>query len=179
MLTKILISLAVIILLLVIVVALRPADFHVSRSIAIAAPPAVVFAAVNDLHKWEAWSPWAKIDPNAKMTYEGAEAGTNASYTWSGNNQVGEGRSTIVESRPGELVRLKLEFVRPFAGTNDVAFTFKPEGEQTVVSWTMTGKNKFMGKAIGLFIDCEKMCGGQFEQGLASLKSLVEGAPNS
>ena len=78
-----------------------------------------------------------------------------------------------------KLVRLKLEFVRPFAGTNDVAFTFKPEGGQTVVSWTMTGKNKFMGKAIGLFIDCEKMCGGQFEQGLASLKALVEGAPNS
>ena len=72
-----------------------------------------------------------------------------------------------------------LEFKRPFAGTNDVEFSFKPEGAQTVVTWTMTGKSNFMGKAVGLVIDCEKMCGGQFEQGLAGLKSVVEGVPKS
>lgn len=179
MLTKILLSLVAVLIVFVIFVALRPSDFRVTRSTAIMAPPAAVFAVVNDLHQWEAWSPWAKLDPAAKVTYDGPQTGPNASYAWNGNNKVGEGRSTIVESRPGELVRLKLEFVRPFAGTNDVAFTFKPEGGQTVVAWTMTGKSNFMGKAIGLFIDCEKMCGGQFEQGLASLKALVEGAPNS
>ena len=176
---KILIALAIILLLLVVVITRRPSDFRYTRSLAIAAPAAAVFAEVNDLHKWEAWSPWAKIDPAMKMTYEGASFGVGSSYSGSGNTEVGEGRSTIVESRPSDLIRMKLEFKRPFAGTNDVEFSFKPEGAQTVVTWTMTGKSNFMGKAVGLVIDCEKMCGGQFEQGLAGLKSVVEGVPKS
>ena len=114
-----------------------------------------------------------------KMTYNSAAAGVGASYTWSGNTEVGEGRSTIVESHPGESVRLRLEFVRPFAGTNDVNFTFKPEGAQTVVTWSMWGKNNFMGKAVGLVMDCEELCGGQFERGLAGLKAVAEGVPQS
>ena len=179
MLAKILIALAVIILVLVVVISLRPADFRYTRSTSIAAPASAVFENVNDLHKWEAWSPWAKIDPAMKMTYDGPPSGVGASYSWSGNNEVGEGKSTIVESRAPESIRFKLEFVRPFAGTNDVEFTFKPEGAQTVVTWSMWGKCNFMSKAVGLFMDCEKMCGGQFEQGLASLKSLTEGPPKS
>ena len=176
---KILIALAFIVLVLVVVISMRPSDFRYTRSLAISAPATAVFAEVNDLRKWEAWSPWAKIDPAMKMTYEGAPVGVGSSYTWSGNNEVGEGRSTIVESHPSDLIRFKLEFKRPFAGTNDVEFTFKPEGAQTVVTWTMWGKCNFMSKAVGLVIDCEKMCGGQFEQGLASLKAVVEGAPKS
>lgn len=179
MLAKILLVTATLLVVLGVVIALRPTDFRYTRTATMAAPPAAVFAQVNDLHKWEAWSPLAKLVPAAKMTYEGAAAGVGSSYSWSGNNEVGEGRSTIVESQTGGLIRLKLEFVRPFTGTNDVEFTFKPEGAQTVVTWTMTGKNNFMGKAVGLVMYCEKMCGGQFEQGLASLKAIVEGTPNS
>lgn len=179
MLKKILIVLVVIVVVLAVIISLRPADFRYTRSTSIAAPPAAVFAHVNDQHQWEAWSPWAKIDPAMKTSYEGPASGVGASYSWSGNNEVGEGRSTIVESHPNESIRLKLEFVRPFAGTNDVEFTFKPEGAQTVVTWTMSGKCNFMSKAVGLVIDCEKMCGGQFEQGLTSLKKVVERAPQS
>jgi len=31
-----------------------------------------------------------------------------------------------------------------------------------------------MGKAIGLFMNCDKMVGGQFEQGLANLNSASQ-----
>ncbi len=179
MLTKILIASALILVALVVVIARRPADFRYARSATISAPAPVVFANVNDQHKWEAWSPWAKSDPAMKQAYAGAASGVGSIYTWSGNSEVGEGRSTIVESRASDLIRFKLEFKRPFTGTNDVEFTFKPEGAQTVVTWTMWGKCNFMSKAAGLFMDCEKMCGGQFEKGLSSLKSLVENAPNS
>ncbi len=176
---KIFLIVDTLIIALVVLIITRPSDFRVSRSATIAAPAAAVFAQVNDLHQWEAWSPWAKIDPAMKQTYEGAPTGVGSSYTWSGNNEVGEGRSTIVESRPNELVKFKLEFVRPFAGTNDVEFSFQPAGDKTTVTWAMSGKNNFMGKAVGLVMDCEKMCGDQFEQGLASLKAIVEGKPES
>jgi hypothetical protein len=172
----ILIAIAVIIIGLIVLVVIQPTDFRVVRTATVSAPASDVFAQVNDFHKWEAWSPWAKIDPAMKQTYEGAPAGTGASYAWNGNNQVGEGRMTITESRPSDLIRIKLDFFRPFAATNQAEFTFKPDGKQTVVSWSMTGKRNFMFKAMGLFMSMDKMIGGQFEKGLASMKAIVEPA---
>jgi uncharacterized protein YndB with AHSA1/START domain len=174
MLKTILVALAVIIVVLVVIVALQPSDFRVTRSITISAPPPAVFAQVNDFHKWEAWNPWGKIDPAMKQTYEGAPAGVGAIYTWAGNNEVGEGRMTITESRPSELIRVKLEFFKPFAATNTAEFTFKPEGNQTLVTWSMFGEKNFMAKAVHLVMNMDKMIGGQFEKGLADMKSVVE-----
>lgn len=173
MLKTILIVLAVIVVLFLAVVAMQPSEFRVARTTTISAPASLVFAQVDDFHKWEAWNPWGKIDPAMKQTYEGAPAGAGAIYTWAGNREIGEGRMTITESRPSNLIRIKLEFFKPFAATNDVEFTFKPEGDQTTVTWSMTGKNNFIAKAVHLFMDMDKMVGGQFEKGLASLKSVA------
>lgn len=177
MLPTVLLVLAALAAVFIVVVATRPAEFRVSRSATIPAPSPEVFAQVNDLHNWEAWSPWARLDPQAKGTYDGPREGVDASFAWSGNSEVGEGRMTITGSRPHELVQLRLEFLKPFKATNTAEFTFEPDGEQTLVTWTMSGTNNFMSKAVGLFMDCETMVGGQFEQGLANLKSVVETAP--
>lgn len=176
MLARILIGLAVVFVGLIVFIATRPADFRVTRSATIAAPAETVFAQVNDLHHWEAWSPWAKMDPDAKSTYEGPAAGTGAAMAWSGNNAVGAGKMTITDSRANEAVRFRLDFERPMKGTSDAEFTFKPQGDQTVVTWTMSGKNNFVAKAVGLFMNCDQMVGGQFEQGLANLNSVVQAA---
>ena len=179
MLRKILIALAVIIVVFVVVVAVQPADFRITRTATIAAPPEAIFQQVNDLGKWEAWSPWAKIDPKAKMTFTGPQAGVGASFSWAGNSEVGEGNNTIVESKPSEMVKFRLEFIRPMKATNATEFTFQPEGGKTVVTWTMTGRNGFMGKAFGLFVNCDKMVGGDFEKGFASMKAIVEAKPGT
>ncbi len=176
MLMPILIGLAVLAVLFLIIVATRPSDFRVTRSAAIAAPPEKVFPHVNELRNWEAWNPWGRLDPDCQMTYDGPPAGAGASYTWAGNNKVGAGRSTITESKPHELVRFRLEFAKPMKATNTAEFTFRPEGDQTIVTWTMSGKNNFIGKAFGLVVNCDKMVGGQFEKGLAQMKSLTEAA---
>jgi uncharacterized protein YndB with AHSA1/START domain len=177
MLKIILIALAVIIVVLVVIVVLQPSEFRVARSTTISAPPSAVFAQVNDFHKWETWNPWGKIDPAMKPTYAGAPAGTGAIYRWAGNNEVGEGRMTITESRPSDLIRIKLEFFKPFAGNSIAEFTLKPEKDQTMVTWSMAGENNFMAKAIHLFMNMDKMIGGQFEKGLADMKSVVEASP--
>src|SRR5688572_798523 len=98
-------------------VALQPAEFHIERTALMKATPAEVFAQVNDFHKWEGWSPWLKVDPNAKGTYEGPESGEGAIFRWAGNAEVGEGSMTILESKPHELIRIKLHFVKPFEDT--------------------------------------------------------------
>ena len=177
MLRFILISLAVIIVALAVFVAMQPDDFRVTRSATVSAPAAAVFAQVNDLHKWEAWNPWQKKDPAMKLTFAGPPAGPGASYSWAGNNEVGEGRLTITESRPGELVRLKLEFMKPFTATNTANFTFKPEGDKTAVTWSMEGKNNYLAKALHLVMNMDNMVGGDFEKGLADMKVAAEATP--
>src|ERR1044072_3615384 len=98
MLKKILIALLALVAIFLIVVALQPSEFHVERTANMAAPPATVFDQVNDLHKWEAWSPWAKLDPNAKITFEGPPSGKGAKFHWDGNKDIGAGNMTITES---------------------------------------------------------------------------------
>ncbi len=179
MLKKILLGLAAVIVIFCIVAATRPNEFRVRRTATIAAPAPAVFEQINNLHNWNAWSPWAKLDPNAKNTFEGPPAGVGASFAWAGNSEVGEGKMTITESKPNELVQMHLEFIKPFAATNTTEFTFKPEGNQTTVSWNMVGKANFMTKCMSLLMNCDKMVGGQFEQGFSNLKSIVEKSPAS
>jgi hypothetical protein len=174
MLIKILIGAAVILLVLIVIVATRPDTFTVARSATINAPASVIFAHVNDLHQFQDWSPWAKLDPGCQINFEGPPAGTGASFAWSGNNKVGQGRMTIADSQPDELVRFRLDFLRPFKASNTAEFALKAQGNQTAVIWSMSGKNNFMFKAVGLFMDCDKMVGGDFEKGLATLKTLSE-----
>ncbi len=158
------------------VVAMQPSEFRITRSATIVAPASAVFSQVNDFHKWESWSPWAKRDPQMKQTYEGAPTGVGAVSAWSGNSEVGKGRMTITESRADESIRIKLDFLEPFTVTNVAEFEFKAEGAQTRVSWSMSGTNNFMAKAVGLFMNMDKMIGGDFEQGLVNLKALTEAA---
>jgi uncharacterized protein YndB with AHSA1/START domain len=175
MLIKILLLLAAIIIVVLLIAGFQPSHFQIVRSTTIAASPEALFAEVNDLHRWPAWSPYEKLDPAMKRSFEGAPAGVGAIYAWDGNKEVGTGRMTIRESRPAELIRLKLEFYKPMAGVCEAEFSFKPElGGRTAVTWSMAGTNNYLAKIFCLFMNMDKMVGGQFEQGLANLKTLAE-----
>jgi len=175
MIKKILLALAVLVAVFVIIVATRPADFRVERSIPIAAKPEAVFSHLNNSKALHAWSPWVKMDPQATFGFEGPDAGVGSVSTWSGP-ETGAGRQTIVASRPYEHVHLRLEFVKPFAATHDVEFILRRDEASgtTIVTWAIWGKNNFLAKAMCLFLDQDKMVGGPFEAGLSDLKALVE-----
>ena len=179
MLKKTLLGLVAIVVLLAIVIALQSPEYRVTRTTTIAAPAPVVFAQVNDFHNWQAWSPWAKLDPAMKQSFDGASAGTGAVYGWVGNAQVGEGRMTIIDSRPHDVIRIRLEFFKPFPSTNAAEFTFKPEGDRTAVTWSMVGEKNFVTKGIFMFVDVDKELGKYFEQGLAQMKSVAEAQSRS
>jgi hypothetical protein len=177
MLNKVLMGIVAVLVIGVIVVASQPGDLHVERSVAMAASPQDVFDHVNDFHKWEGWSPWLKVDPNAKGSYEGPSNGVGAIFRWDGNDEVGAGSMTITESRPSQRIGIQLDFVRPMEGTNDVLFMFKPDGDKTIVTWSMSGKKNMICKAISLCCDMDKMIGDKYDEGLANLKAIVEAAP--
>lgn len=174
MLRKILFGLATLLVILVAIIVIQPSEYRVSRTLTMTAPAPEIFAQVNDFRRWEAWSPWAKLDPAAKVSFEGPAAGKGAIFAWSGNSKVGEGRMTLVESIPDNLVRARTDFVKPFVGSSYSEFVLRPEGNGTAVSWTMFGQNDFIGKAMCLVISMDKMLGGEMDKGLASIKGLVE-----
>lgn len=153
----------------------QPDDFRVERSITISASPEAIFEHINDFHNWEAWSPWAKLDPKATNSYEGPDAGLDAKFQWAGNDKVGVGSMTITESYPQERIRMRLDFEKPMQDTSTAEFTFRPQGEQTVVTWAMYGRYaNFFAKAMCKVMNMDRMVGGKFDEGLASLKKTVE-----
>jgi uncharacterized protein YndB with AHSA1/START domain len=170
---KFLLSLGILCAIVLVTAALQSDEMKVSRSAVLNAPPEAVFKVVNDFRRWDEWSPWAKLDPAMTKSLEGPPEGEGAIYRWSGNSEVGEGLTRLVESRPNERIGMELEFVRPFAGSSAVQFTFEPAGEGARVTWSMQSRKPFIGKVIGLFMDCEKMCGDQFNEGLANLGRVV------
>ncbi len=177
MIQNIFLGLAAVIALFLAYVATRPADFRIERSATLAASPAALFAQVNDHRKFNTWNPFLKVDPNVKNTYTGPSSGVGATCSWDGNSDIGAGSATIIESKPGERVCLRMDWKRPMEGTSTVEFTFKPLGDKTVVTWAMYGKNGFLGKAISVFMDCDTMCGPPFERGLADLGKVAAATP--
>jgi hypothetical protein len=174
MLKKISLVLAVVIVGFVAVVASRPSTYRVERSLTMAAPVDIPHGLVNDFHRWQLWSPWDALDPKMAKTFDGPFAGTGAIYSWSGNDQVGKGKMTILESKQYDSIRIQLEFIEPWASTNTTFFTFQPVPEGVQVTWAMEGTNNFVGKAFSLFMDMDGMIGKDFEKGLASIKTLAE-----
>jgi uncharacterized protein YndB with AHSA1/START domain len=161
--------------------ATRPDTFRVRRATSIKAPPEEIFPLIDDFRSWRAWSPYERKDPAMRRAFTGAPRGKGAVYEWDGNKEVGQGRLEIVDTAPPSRVTLTLDFVRPFEAHNTVDFTLSPRGDTTEVAWELRGTNRYVSKLIGLFVDMDRMIGGDFETGLASLKAAAErralGAP--
>ena len=178
---KILLLLAVVLLGgAIATVSLQPDTFMVERSTSIGAPAVAVFAYINDLHRWETWSPWGALDPNMDKSYSGAATGVGAVYAWKGNSKVGEGRMTITESVPADHIGIHMEFLKPFASVSEVIFTLKAaDPTHTLLSWTMQSHSNFIVKAMGLVVNIDAEVGSDFERGLALLKAQLEGQPTA
>ena len=174
MLKKVAFMVVVLIIALLAYAATRPDTFRVERATSIQAPPEKIFALINDLHSWGAWSPYEKKDPAMKRSLSGAPNGKGAVYAWEGNKEVGKGRMEITESSPPSRVTMKLDFVAPFEAHNIVDFTLDPGGDATNVTWAIHGPSPFISRVIGIFCDMDRMIGKDFEAGLANLKAVAE-----
>jgi len=154
--------------------ATKPDTFRVQREVSIKAPPDKIFPYIDDFHRWTAWSPWEKVDPEMKRQYSGPQSDKGAVYQWNGNDKVGEGRMEIIDTTPPSKIVIKLDFIKPFEGHNTAEFTLAPDGNATKVTWAMYGNSNYMTKIMNCFFDMDKMIGKEFEDGLTKLKSAAE-----
>jgi hypothetical protein len=154
--------------------ATQPDTFRVSRSLDMQAPPEKIYAILTDFRRSGEWSPYEKLDPDMKRSFNGAATGKGAVYEWDGDSNAGAGRMEIAEAVPAQSVTLKLDFKRPFEASNVVDYKLAPKGPATNVSWAMHGPMPFISKVMCVFVDLDKMIGKDFEQGLQNLKVLAE-----
>lgn len=174
MIAKILLGLLAVLVLFVGYVSTRNGKFRYERSGVINAPAEKIFPYISQFKLGGEWSPYEKIDPAMKKTYSGTEGAVGSAMEFEGNSDVGSGKLEMLKVMPNEGADVKLTMLKPFHGENLIEYRLKPEGAGTRFSWAMSGDGGFMGKLMATFIDCEKMIGGQFEQGIANLKQVVE-----
>lgn len=174
MLVKILIAVNLILVGVLIVAAMKPDTMHVERSIEINAPPAKVFALLNDFHQWPQWAPQDKDDSAMARTYSGAASGVGAVSEWRGKRATGNGHMEIIESVPDSRVTVQTEFLKPFVAHNVNVFTLQPEDGATRVTWTMQGTNRYLMKVLCVFINVDREAGKHLEAGLRNLKGAAE-----
>ncbi len=172
---KIGIVLASILLLIVVIGMFLPSKRHMQRSITINTPPSAVFKEVNSLKRWENWSPWRDMDPNATTKYEGPEAGIGCTMSWASDNpKVGRGTQKIVVSEPNQHIVINLDFA-DWECTADTGWKFEEQAAgETRVTWSNDSDNK--GKLLNKYMDLmiRPELGKNYEQGLKSLKAHVE-----
>ena len=153
--------------------ATQPDSFRLERSISIKAPPEKVFALINDFHNWTQWSPWEQMDADLQRTYSGAASGLGSVYGWEGK-KTGVGRMEIMTSSVPTLIKIKLDFFKPFEAHNTAEFTLEAKGDTTNVTWAMYGPSPYISKLMGVFFSMDKMVGKDFETGLANMKAAAE-----
>lgn len=157
-------------------VATLPDTYLLARSTVIATPPEAVYAHLEDFRKWQAWSPWAARDSQARATFSGEAKGRGAVFEWDGNKEVGAGRMTIMQGRPNVGLNIKLDFTKPYTSTSNVSFLLKPDAGGTRVTWSMSGRQSYLEKVFcTLMGGLDRVVGPDYERGLANLKGVAEG----
>lgn len=145
----------------------------IERSILIAAPADAITPYLANLHRWVEWSPWEGQDPALHRTYGGEPGSVGSTYAWKGNRKAGAGDMTVTRITPAE-VDLDLRFTAPFRSTSACTFRLTDDAGRTRVLWSMTSPQNLASRVMGVFINMDKLIGGDFDKGLAKLKAAVE-----
>lgn len=174
MVVKILIGLAILIFCVVVYALVSaPKTVVIARSILIGAVPEIIFPYINNPRRMEEWNPFTKDDETLKMTYSGPDEGVGAQSAWEGNSKTGIGQATITESEINKRVAVRLDFKKPFVGTNAGEYRLESKDGATKFTWTIT-ESALIPRVLSRILNIDKMVGAQLEKGLANLKTLIE-----
>lgn len=147
-----------------------PADYAVSRSVQVNAPPERIMPLIDSSKGWARWGVWYRKDPKMKISESGAPSGAGAAWSWTSESQ-GNGAMTLTEVQPGQRVAYELR-IEGFDASQG-AIELAPTGSATQVTWRMHGRmSSLSARWFGYFMD--RLVGGDFEGGLSNLKALAE-----
>jgi len=147
--------------------------YHIERSIEIDAPKSLVFESVSQFKIVDKWSPWNELDPNMTKTYSGTDGQVGASFSWSGNEEVGAGKQTIQAISP-DRVDLLLNISEPFKADFPANFILTGDSLKTKITWTLDPVLPFPVNVWAMFTNVNRAMGKDYERGLGNLKKHCE-----
>ncbi len=168
---------AAILVIIILLAATGPKTYNIHRSITIDKPKEVVFPYLKLVKNQDHWSPWKKKDPTMKQEYSGVDGEVGFKASWEGNKDVGVGSQTITKIIENERIENYLVFLKPWKSESNGYYTVEDAGPgQTKVVWGFSGNNKFPATVFMNFFNMDKAVGKDFEEGLESLKKILEDA---
>ncbi|MDH3529832.1 MAG: SRPBCC family protein [Acidobacteriota bacterium] len=177
---RVLMILAALVLILMLIcgalIAFAPTSFAVEREITIDKPINEVFEYVKLIKNQNEWGPWMKKDPKTRITYEGTDGTVGFVSKWDSEHpEVGAGEQKIVKIVDGERIDVELKFLRPFE-SKSLGYTVLESagGNKTKVRWGFKGEMPRPMNVFLLLMDFDKEAGAEFDEGLASLKEILE-----
>jgi hypothetical protein len=167
--------LAGLVLLFLVMAAMGPRSYRVSRSTTIDRSPAVVYNYAKYLKNQDEWGPWARRDPDMEHSYQGADGTVGFVSAWKGNKQVGQGEQEITGLEENKRIDSELRFLKPWKAESDAFLILEDRGQSTNVTWGFEGHNKtMMSRVMGLVMNMDKAVGKDFEEGLQNMKDILE-----
>lgn len=173
MLKKFLVAMGVIIVGTLVLAMFKSSDMYVSRELVILKTPDEIFPHINNSQKSYDWMPWKETDPDVKVEFLGPIEGLGSKSSWNGQ-KMGVGSSEVIESIQNQTVKTKLVYTKPFEMSQVAEVSLTPVPEGTTVKWSVRGQNNYFFKLMSIFVNCDKMIGGEFEKGLSKLKKILE-----
>lgn len=177
---KVLIGIAVVVVIAIaaigVLTMVTPTAFAVERDIVIDRPRSEVFDYVKMVKNQGEWGPWLKKDPKTKLEYEGEDGTVGFISRWESDHpEVGTGEQKIVKIVENERIDVELTFKQPWESTADGYTILEPAGEgKTKVRWGFTGDVGRPMNLLFLVMDFDEGAGKEFENGLATLKEILE-----
>ena len=140
----------VVIILLVIYAVIFDKEYSVSVSQELSVPVDTVFNTISDLTKWKEWNPWIMYDPeNIEISYSNSPAPNevNGSYSWK-SILLGEGTLKNIGFEQNTKIVQEFKFIKPFKTNMTTTWNLVAVGEQTKVTWSLTGQLPFVLRAF-------------------------------
>lgn len=148
-------------------------SFTTERSLKIDAPQSMLFNIVDDFKTWEQWSPWYDKDPEMKVEYGATTSGVGAEYSWTGNEQVGSGTMTAIESTPATVHKSNMLF-EGFDEPSIAEFNFNEVDGQTEVIWKLHAEDlPFLLRGMMTLMRAKKSMENDFDNGLSKMAALA------
>lgn len=171
---KILVVLGLIIIGVLIYASTLPAHYEYAREIEISASAEKIFPFINNSEKGQSWMPWKEKDLKMQLIYTGPTEGVGSKSAWISEGEMGKGESEITESNLNKSVKMKLTYFEPMSMTQSADLNLSPTATGTLVRWSISGENNFMGRVFSVFMDMKTLIGKEFDKGLNKLKLIVE-----
>lgn len=152
-------------------------EFTIVREISIDKSIHHVFGYIKYLKNQDNYSKWVMADPAMKKSYIGTDGTHGFIYAWeSENKKVGQGEQEILKISEGVQIDCEIRFVKPFAGIAQTYMATKATGgNKTQLKWVFINTMKYPTNIMSLFLNFDKLLGGDMETSLDRLKKNLEG----